>query len=140
METVTYETTLEAPPEAVRAIIERDLAGFTEAAGYDSVTIEGETIRVARRMGLATIELTLRIDEDSEAVLALDQTDGIFDRMWTEYRVEEAAAGSRIIAETEFTLGSVLGPVLDAALIADRRRSEFVSQFDYLADALSAEA
>ena len=140
METVTYETTLEAPPEAVRAVIERDPARFTEAAGYDSVSKDGDTIRVARRMGLATIELTLRIEAVPDAVLALDQTEGIFDRMWTEYRVEAAPGGSRVVAETEFTLGNVLGPVLDAALIADRRRSEFVSQFEYLADALPAEA
>ncbi len=138
METVTEAAELDAPPEAVRECIRADITRFVEASGFDSVDVEGDVITVSRSIGLATLELTLEVVE-SDAVLALDHTEGIFDSMWTEYRVEPNDGGSRVTATTEFTLGSVLGPVLDAAVIATQRRAEFEDQFEYLGDRLSVE-
>ena len=139
METVTESIELDASPEAVRECIREDVPRFVEASGFDSVDVDGDFITVSRSIGLATFELTLEVVE-SDAVLALDQTEGIFDRMWTEYRVEPSDGGSRVTATTEFTLGRVLGPVLDAAVIATQRRAEFEDQFAYLAEELSVEA
>lgn len=139
MQTVTETIELGAPPEAVRECIRADVPRFVEASGFDSVEVEGDFITVSRSIGLATFELTLEVVE-ADGVLALDQTEGIFDRMWTEYRVEPRGGGSRVTATTEFTLGRVLGPVLDASVIATQRRAEFEDQFAYLAEQLSAEA
>lgn len=139
METVTHSLELPVPPAAVRECIQADIPGFIEASGFDSIEVDGDHITVSRSIGLATLELTLAVVE-SDAVLALEQREGIFDHMWTEYRVEEREGGSRITATTDFTLGNVLGPVLDSSVIATQRRSEFEDQFEYLAAALPAEA
>ncbi|MFB6112754.1 MAG: SRPBCC family protein [Halodesulfurarchaeum sp.] len=131
MATATASRELRQPPDAVREYIRSDVMGFLEASGFDEVTREGEDYRVAKDIGLARLELVLSVEE-TEGVLALDQVDGIFDEMWTEYHVEEAEAGSLITAMTEFTLGGVLAPVLDPTMIRSQRIHEFELQFEYL--------
>lgn len=131
MTRVTVSRDIAADPETVREQIRSDVPSFVRASGFDSVTIEGDTITVARKVGLATFELTLEMVE-SDGVLALDQTEGFFDEMWTEYTVEQADSGSRVTAVTEFTIGPILGPVLDSTIITTQRRKEFEMQFDYL--------
>jgi hypothetical protein len=137
METVTVSRRLEATPARIRETIRADVPAFVRASGFDRVAVDGDQLTVARNIGLATFELTLE-ERDTPHVLALEQVDGIFDRMWTEYKVRPDGNGSRVSATTEFTLGSVLGPVLDGTMIRTRRTEEFEWQFDYLADQLQA--
>lgn len=139
MTEVTLSRNLDASPETVRDCILDDLTAFIEASGFDSVTATGDSFVVSRNIGMATLELTLDVQE-SDALLFLVQTEGIFDRMWTEYEVEQTEDGSRITATTEFTLGGVLGPVLDGTMISRQRRQEFRDQFDYLEATVAAPA
>lgn len=132
MTTVTLSRELDASADVVRETIRSDLAGFIRASGFDSVTEDGDSYVVARDIGMATFELTLAV-RDSETVLYMEQTEGMFDEMWTDYQVEPTEDGSRITATTEFTLGGVLGPILDATMITVQRKREFELQFDYLA-------
>ena len=132
MTTVTLSREFSVPPETIAERIREDVPSFVRASGFDSVTVDGDAIVVERKMGMATLELTLEIVEEPDAVLALDQTEGIFEEMWTEYTVEPSEAGSVVTARTEFTLGGVLGPVLDATMIKSRREQEFEDQFAYL--------
>ncbi|MDZ7850535.1 MAG: hypothetical protein U5K70_06915 [Halodesulfurarchaeum sp.] len=137
METVTVKRSYSAPESAVREVILSDVPAFVRASGFDRVRVDGESFTVARDIGLATFELTLeRVEGDS--LLEFDQTDGMFDRMWTEYRLETTAEGCEIIARTEFTLGGVLAPVLDGTMIKTQRTREFELQFDYVASELEA--
>lgn len=151
MATVTKRRVLDAPPETVRELILADVPAFIRASGFDEVEVAEDRYVVSRTVGLATFELELeRVDTDR--VLALDQTTGIFDEMWTEYRVDPidrgegahtadpsaGGAGAVVIAETEFTLGGVLGPVLDETMITARRTEEFEKQFDYLEERIAS--
>ena len=137
METVTMKRFFPVPESAVRELLLADIPAFIRASGFDRVRVDGESFTVARAIGFATFELTLdRVD--SESVLAFEQTEGFFDRMWTEYRLEATAEGCEIIARTEFTLGGVLGSVLDGTMITTQRRREFELQFDYVASELRA--
>ena len=135
METVTASRTFEVSPETIRETIRDDVPAFVRASGFDRVDVDGDQLTVARNIGLATFELTLET-RDTPHVLALDQVEGIFDTMWTEYQVRPADVGATLTATTEFTLGRVLGPVLDGTMIQKRRTEEFEWQFDYLADRL----
>lgn len=135
MKTVSERRTFAAPPDRVRDLITEDVPAFVRASGFDDVTVEGEHITVSRDVGLATFQLTLA-PIDGDAALEFEQTDGLFEAMWTAYRVEPAPEGCTLSAETEFTLGGVLGPVLDATLIERQRRQEFDLQFDYVAEQL----
>lgn len=150
MATVTKRRELDAPPETVRELILADVPAFIRASGFDKVEVAEDRYVVSRTVGFATFELELeRVDTDW--VLALDQTTGIFDEMWTEYRVDPIDPGegantypssdgdtaADVIAETEFTLGGVLGPVLDETMITARRTEEFEKQFDYLEDRIA---
>ena len=139
MTEVTLTRDLPVDPETVRNCIREDLSAFVEASGFDSVTATGDTFVVTRHIGMATLELTLEVRE-SDALLYLEQTEGIFDEMWTEYTVEETDDGSKITATTGFTLGGVLGPILDGTMIATQRRKEFALQFDYLEAAVAPPA
>ncbi|MDR5656448.1 SRPBCC family protein [Halodesulfurarchaeum sp. HSR-GB] len=131
MATVTATRTIAASPDAVRSLIRTDVPAFIRASGFDAVTVEGETYTVSRTIGVATFELTLTRIE-SEHVLEFEQTEGIFEDMWTRYRVQSAPEGAELVATTEFTLGGVLGPVLDNSLIKTQRTGEFTDQFDYV--------
>lgn len=131
MTEVTLSRDLPVPPEVVEECITGDLLAFVEASGFDEVTATADAFVVTRHIGMATLELTLAVRE-SDALCYLEQTEGIFDEMWTEYTVEPTEEGSRITATTGFTLGGVLGPILDGTMISMQRKKEFEAQFDYL--------
>ncbi|MFB6093958.1 MAG: SRPBCC family protein [Halanaeroarchaeum sp.] len=137
MTTVSATRTLSAPPTAVRSAIVERPREFVAAAGFDEVRADGDTFSVARELGLATIELTVRLDRDAAAALAFEAVEGIFDHMRTEYVVTATEGGSRVTAETTFSLGGIAGAALDATLVARQRRREFEDQFDYLAATLA---
>jgi len=60
---------------------------FMRASGFDEVHVDGETVRVANEMGIATIELTLELVDRPDADLAYEQRKGIFEEMRTAYTV-----------------------------------------------------
>ena len=136
---VTTTRTFSAPPAAVRSVIDRDLESFVGAGGFDSVNVSGKTIDVVRDLGLATLELTVRVDRDADVFLAYEAVDGIFERMRTEYSIEPAGDGTRVAAQTEFALGGIFGQALDATLVSTQRKREFEDQFDYLDSQLEAD-
>lgn len=132
METVLVKRAFEAPETAVRDVVLEDVPAFIRASGFDRVTVEGTSYTVSRDIGIATFELTLdRVESD--CLLEFEQVEGIFDRMWTEYRLEATPEGCELIATTEFTLGGVLAPVLDGTMIKTQRKREFELQFNYVA-------
>lgn len=139
MARVTDSRTFSAPPAAIRSVIDRDLESFVGAGGFDSVAVSGETIEVGRDLGLATLELTVRVDREADEFLAYEAVDGIFDRMRTEYTVEHARDGTRVTAQTEFALGGIFGQALDSTLVSTQRKREFEDQFDYLDTQLEAD-
>jgi hypothetical protein len=137
METVTVKRSFNASERAVRDCIFEDVPAFIRASGFDRVTVEDESYTVARDIGIATFELTLdRVRSDE--LLEFEQVEGIFDRMWTEYRLEPTPDGCALIATTDFTLGGVLAPVLDGTMIKTQRKREFELQFDYVASQIDA--
>lgn len=109
-----------------------------EAAGFDEVTVESERVTVARNIGLAELELTLELVE-SDADFACEQVEGMFDEMWTTYRVEADGEGATITAETQFELGGMIGSALDATFIKRQRRKELEDQLAYLDREATAE-
>ncbi|MFB6300308.1 MAG: SRPBCC family protein [Halobacteriales archaeon] len=136
MQTVTVSRQIDAPRDAVEAAI-RDTKSFMEAAGFDTVTVDGRSIHIENTVGLFGLEigLDLRIIEDDGAVLAYEQESGIFETMTTWYTVEDRSEGSvDVTATTEFAVdAAIVGELLDATLIKRQRRSELEAQFDYLA-------
>lgn len=126
-------------PGDVRDAILHDLEAFVGAGGFDNVAMEGERIDLARRLGFATIELSVRLDSEADALLAFEAVEGIFDHMRTEYAVEETDSGTKVTARTDFTLGGIFGKALDETLVATQRRREFEDQFDYLESQLATE-
>lgn len=133
METVTVTETIDADIDRLRDAI-TDIGPFMRAAGFDDVTVEGDVVRITNHVGLATVSLTLEVIEDRDAVLAYEQRDGIFDEMVTRYTLTERPDGVEVTATTEFALEArLVGPVLDATVVARQRRRELTAQFDYLA-------
>jgi len=133
METVTVTETFDGDVDHVRDAI-TDVGPFMRAAGFDEVTVDGDIVRIANHVGLATIELELEIIEESNAVLAYEQRDGIFEEMVTRYTLTEVPEGIEVEGTTEFALQArLIGPVLDATVISRQRRRELTAQFDYLA-------
>ncbi len=137
MEKVRVSRSFEASGRRVRETVRKDVPAFIRASGFDSVTVEGDLYTVSRNIGLATFELTLERVESDE-LLEFEQIEGIFDRMWTEYRLEDQTHGCELVATTEFTLGKILGPVLDGTMINTQRVREFELQFDYVARELES--
>jgi hypothetical protein len=131
MASVTRSRFLQADPGAVERAITDDVVAFVEAAGYDSVSVRDDRFEVERRLGLATLSLTLR-PLDDDATLAFEQESGLFEDLSMRYAVEETAGGSELTAQTEFTLGGVAGSVLDETLVRRQRRRELDDQFDYV--------
>lgn len=133
METVTLRRTLRADDDRLRTAI-TDVEAFMRAAGFDEVTVEGDTIRITNHVGLLTIELELRRVPDEEAVLAYEQVEGIFREMTTTYGLEPESGGeTTVTARTDFALDrAIVGPILDATVIKRQRRRELTAQFDYL--------
>ena len=137
MATVTRSRRVDAPPATVREAI-RDVEPFMRAAGFDEVSLDGDTLEIAQGMGLVRIELTLDVRRDADAALVYEQRDGIFDHMTTRYEVAEADGGSEVTATTEFELGTaVVGSALDGTVITRQRTKEIEAQFDYLESELA---
>jgi carbon monoxide dehydrogenase subunit G len=132
MNSVTISRTIDAPPAVVRESM-NELEQFMRASGFDEVLVDGETVRVANEVGIATIELTLELVDRPEADLAYEQRDGIFEEMRTAYTVTPASNGSEVVATTEFALDvAIVGDVLDSTVIKRQRRRELSAQFDWL--------
>ncbi|WP_121823446.1 SRPBCC family protein [Halostella salina] len=135
METVTVSGTVDGPP----AVLEDRLYDFDalmQSAGFDEVHVDDDRIRVVNAVGLATLELTVEV-VDSDAALAYEQVDGMFDEMMTRYELEpdDTADDERtaVTITTEFALGTALvGDLLDATVITRQRRSELEGQLAYL--------
>lgn len=100
------------------------------------LSVEGDCLDIERRLGLATLLLTLRPIEGEDATLAFEQAFGLFEAMTMQYVVEPTAGGTELEARTEFTLGGVTGSVLDETVVRRQRTSELEAQFDYLERAL----
>lgn len=132
METVTVGRTIGGDADRIRAAM-TDVGPFMRAANFSDVTVDGDVVRIANRVGLATIELTLEVVEDEDAVLAYEQRDGIFDEMTTRYTVTEAPDAVEVEATTEFAVQArLVGPLLDATVVSRQRRKELNAQFDHL--------
>jgi carbon monoxide dehydrogenase subunit G len=132
MESVTVSRTIDAPRSAVRDAV-ADLEPFMLAAGFDDVDVDGDEMHITNRVGIATIELTLEVVDDPDAVLAYEQREGIFESMRTVYRLDAEASGTRIEARTDFALDvALVGEMLDATIIKRQRRRELDAQFDHL--------
>ncbi|WP_050031658.1 SRPBCC family protein [Halorubrum halophilum] len=137
MNSVTLSRTIDAPPAVVRESMTR-IERFMRASGFDNVTVDGETVRVANEVGIATIDLTLELVDRPEVDLAYEQRDGIFEEMRTTYAVAPAPDGSEVEATTEFALDvAIVGDVLDSTIIERQRRTELAAQFDWLEDVCS---
>lgn len=132
MASVTRSRFLQADPETVEDVITDDVLGFIRAAGYDSVSVDGDRIGIERRLGLATLSLTLRPIDADESTLAFEQESGLFEEMTMHYVVESTDGGSELTAITEFTLGGVTGSVLDDTVVRRQRTSEIEDQFAYV--------
>lgn len=132
METVTVARTLDGDVDRIRAAI-TDVGPFMRAANFSDVTVDGDVVRITNHVGLATIELTLDVVEDEDAILAYEQRDGIFDAMTTRYTLTETAMGAEVEASTTFAVQArLVGPLLDATVVTRQRRKELNAQFDYL--------
>lgn len=138
METVTVTREVDAPPDAVRDLLE-DREAFMAAGGFAEVDVDGDEIRLANTVGLfLSLELELDVFDHEDAALAYRQRDGIFREMETTYTVAPAGDGDRsvVAATTCFEIDvDYAGPLLDASIVRRKRRLELSSQLDYLADA-----
>lgn len=134
MESVTVSRELATPPDVVEEAM-ADVGPFMEAAKFDEVDVDGDEVRIANGVGLATIELTLEVVEDPDATLVYEHREGIFEEMVTRYEVESIDGGSRVTATTDFALSApFVGPILDATVIKRQRRVELNAQFDNLVE------
>jgi len=137
MQTVTVSRRVDADPDRVRELMD-DLEGFMLAAGFTDVTVDGDEMHLENQVGLATVELGLRLVERDDAALAYEQSDGFFETMTTVYRLEAVDGGTEVTASTDFALDLVLvGAVLDATVIKRQRRKELEMQFDWLEEQVS---
>jgi len=133
MQTITVSRTVAGDAAAVRAAM-ADLEAFMAAGGFASVSVDGDELRIGQPLGLGRIELVLDVVERPGAALAYVQREGIFEAMETRYELSPVDGGTRVAATTDYTLGGVVGTVLDGTVIARRRRQELTAQFDWLAD------
>jgi len=131
METVTVSRSIPAESEQIRAEME-NLEAFMEAAGFDEVTVDGDQFTIENSVGMLTIDLTLRVVE-TDAALAYEQVDGIFESMRTSYALQPTDGRTTVTCETAFELDvSLVGPVLDSTVISRQRRKELNAQLDFL--------
>lgn len=131
METVSVERTIDAEPAVA---IERlqDLEALMDAAGFDEVAVDGDRVTVTKHVAIATLQLTVDVVE-SDAELAYEQVDGIFEEMLTRYEIEETDEGTHVTATTEFEVAArFAGPLLDATVVKRQRRKELSGQLAYL--------
>ncbi|MFB6308953.1 MAG: SRPBCC family protein [Haloarculaceae archaeon] len=136
MQRVSVSRTVDADPDEIRAAMD-DLAAFMRAAKFDEVRVEGDRLELANRVGLFEIELELAVIE-TDAALAYEQREGIFESMDTEYTIDERDGRTEVTATTEFELLDlpVLGEMIDATIIKRQRRKELTAQFDWLEETL----
>ena len=133
MQTVSVAETIDTDIDRVRAAV-TDIGPFMRAAEFDEVSVDGNSFRITNHVGLATIELTLAVVEDSDAALAYEQRDGIFDEMTTRYVLTESGQGTKVTATTTFEIQArLIGPLLDATVVSRQRRRELTAQMKYLA-------
>jgi len=136
MESVTLTRTFDASPDAVTEQFD-DLETFMLAAGFDDVAVDGDRLHIENGVGIATIELTLRVVDDPDCELAYEQVEGIFEEMTTTYAVSAVAGGTEVTARTEFALDvALVGSIMDATVIERQRTKELEAQFEWLADAV----
>lgn len=110
-----------------------DVGPFMKAAGFDEVNVDGDTLRVATQVGIATIELTLVRIDDPERGLVYEQADGIFEEMRTNYTIPPNSGGCEVTATTEFGLDvAIVGDVVDSTIIKRQRHTELTAQLDWL--------
>jgi hypothetical protein len=132
METVTVSETIDDDIDRIRDAV-TDVGPFMRAAQFDEVRANGNVIHITNHVGLATIELTLELFDDPEAVLAYKQREGIFEEMVTRYFLTDTSHGVEVQATTEFALRArLIGPLLDATVVSRQRQHELRAQFDYL--------
>jgi carbon monoxide dehydrogenase subunit G len=125
---------VDAPPEAVRAAMD-DVEAFMLGAGFTEATVEGDRLHLENHVGLATVELDLRLVDVEGAAFAYEQADSFFEEMTTTYELEADDGGTLVTAHTDFELDlALVGAVLDATVIKRQRRSELRQQFDWLED------
>ncbi|MFB6087480.1 MAG: SRPBCC family protein [Haloarculaceae archaeon] len=138
MQSVTMSRHVDAPPDAVREAM-ADVEAFMLGAGFTEATVDGDRLHLENHVGLATVELDLRL-LDTDDAFAYEQADGMFESMTTTYTVEPDDGGSLVTARTEFELDlAVVGAVLDATVIERQRRRELRQQFDWLAERVGGE-
>lgn len=130
-ETVTRE--IDATAEQIVPLVE-DTQSFMDAAGFDAVRVEDGQVRIQNRVGLFDVELIVDVVDESDAILAYEQAEGIFEEMYTEYTLEETDDGATISAKTTFEAVDlpIVGQVLDATVVKRQRSSELNAQFDWL--------
>jgi hypothetical protein len=132
MHSVGVSREVAAGPEPLRDAM-CDVGPFMQAAGFDGVAVEEDSLTITNHVGLLTIELDLRIVDDPDAVLAYEQVDGIFEAMETRYYLDPGPETTTVSAETTYALdASFVGPLLDATVIDRQRRKELNAQFDSL--------
>ncbi|WP_424002900.1 SRPBCC family protein [Haloarcula salina] len=132
MERVSLTRTVDADPETVTDLV-TDVEPFMRAAGFDDVTVEGDTVVIKNHVGLFQIELVVELIE-TEAVLTYEQREGIFESMTTDYTVEAVDGGTEVTATTEYTALDlpVLGTMIDSTIVSRQRSKELNRQFDWL--------
>jgi hypothetical protein len=140
METISRSRQYPVSAARLEAAMLADVPDFLRVAGYDDVTVTDEGVVVERRLGMARLEMTLRIEDDAPETLAVTQVDGHFESMTTTYDVTADDDGAVLTATTEFELDDVVGAALKPELVRRRRGEEFEAQFDYLETAVGAEA
>jgi hypothetical protein len=140
METISRSRQYPVSAARLEAAMLADVPAFLRVAGYDDVTVTDEGVVVERRLGMARLEMTLRIEDGAPETLAVTQADGHFESMTTTYDVTADDGGAVLTATTEFELDDVVGAALKPELVRRRRGEEFDAQFDYLETAVEAEA
>lgn len=136
METVTVSRTVDAAPERVRELV-ADVEPFMIAGGFTDVTVEDGVVHLENQLGFATMTLTVALRDDG-AALSFVQQEGMFDEMDARYEVEPDGDRSRVVATTDFELGTtVVGDLLDGTIVRRQRIREIEGQFDYLEDELA---
>ena len=132
MNTVSPSRSVDGSVDSVRSAM-ADLEAFTEAAGFDEVVVEGDTVTITNHVGLLELSLDLVVTTDEPETLVLEQTDGIFESMTTRYTVTGDTESCEVTAETEFALDvAIVGQVLDSTIIERQRTRELTAQLDWL--------
>lgn len=132
MATVSVSRQIDAPPADLRPLI-ADVGAFMRACGFDGVTVQDDLIHIENRVGILTIELTVRQIEREGAVFAYEAAEGPFSEMTTVYELTERNGSTEITARTDFALAvALVGEVMDGTIVSRQRRKELEAQFDWL--------